>query len=588
MLLALRVKDFAIIDEITLDFHDGFNVITGETGAGKSLLIDALAFLLGERASTDIIRTGSNRSVVEAMFTMNGEVERLLDEWEIPKEKDGTLLVSRELNKNGRSKCRVNGELVTVGMLERLLSNIVEIHGQHEHQRILHRDFQLEVFDKLGGETLINQKSRVKELFNNLKNLYSERDEIYSKEKERQQRIDLLSFQIEEIEKANLRVGEEEELLEERLRIQNFEKIRFGLEEAIKFLYESTEGMSAFEQIGEGINIVKQLTSIDENIGNILSLLENAKIYLGEAIDNLIKYKDGLDIDPSLLEEIEERLYKISQLKRKYGKNIEEILQYKERAKEELNILSNMEARLEIIENEISNLERKLLEESQKLSEMRKNIVEEFIQKVERELSQLGMENAKFSVEFQEPQSGYININGVKISEKGMEVIEFMLASNPGENYKPLRHVASGGELSRVMLALKTILNEVDNTPVLIFDEIDVGIGGETAYLLAQKLWSISKKRQVFCVTHLPQIAAWADYHFHVEKKIVNDQTRIRVSMLEDKSRVLELSRMLGGSIVSDVSQQHAKELLVKASELKGRESLNEMGGDIKIGGENH
>lgn len=581
MLLALRVKDFAIIDEITLDFHDGFNVITGETGAGKSLLIDALAFLLGERASTDIIRTGSNRSVVEAMFTMNGEVERLLDEWEIPKEKDGTLLVSRELNKNGRSKCRVNGELVTVGMLERLLSNIVEIHGQHEHQRILHKDFQLEVFDKLGGEALLSQKSRVKELFNNLKTLYSERDEIYSKEKERQQRIDLLSFQIEEIEKANLRIGEEEELLEERQKLQNYEKIRMGVEEAIKFLYESTEEKSAFEQIGEGINIIKQLTSVDENLTNILDLLENAKIYLGEAIDSLIKYKDSLDIDPSQIEDIEERLYKISQLKRKYGKSIEEILQYKERAKEELSVLSNMEAKLETIESEISNIERKLIEESQKLSDMRKNMVNEFIQKVERELSQLGMEHAKFSVEFQEPQSGYLNVNGIKISEKGTEVIEFMLASNPGESYKPLRHVASGGELSRVMLALKTILNEVDNTPVLIFDEIDVGIGGETAYLLAQKLWNISKKRQVFCVTHLPQIAAWADYHFHVEKKIVNEQTRIRVSMLEDKSRVLELSRMLGGSIVSDVSQQHAKELLVRASELKGKESLNELGGDI-------
>ncbi|MFN3698661.1 MAG: DNA repair protein RecN, partial [Dictyoglomus sp.] len=516
MLLALRVKDFAIIDEITLDFHDGLNVITGETGAGKSLLVDALAFLLGERASTDIIRTGSNRSIVEAMFTTNEEVERLLDEWEIPKEKDGTLLVSRELNKNGRSKCRVNGELVTVGMLERLLSNILEIHGQHEHQRILHKDFQLEVFDMLGGEGLVNQRNKVKELFTRLKTLYAERDEIYGKEKERQQRIDLLSFQIEEIERANLKIGEEEELLEERQKLQNFEKIRIGLEEAVKFLYENTESMSAFEQIGEGINILKPLAHIDENINNVLSLLENAKIYLGEAVDNLVKYKENLDLDPSLIEQIEERLYKISQLKRKYGKTIEEILEYKEKAKEELNILSNMEARLESIEAEISNIENQLLEESQKLSDMRRNIVGEFVQKVERELSELGLGHARFLVEFQDPSSGYININGIKVSEKGREIIEFMLASNPGEAFKPLRHVASGGELSRIMLALKTILNEVDKTPVLVFDEIDAGIGGETAYLLAQKLWSISKRRQVFCVTHLPQIAAWADYHFHV------------------------------------------------------------------------
>ncbi len=579
MLLALRVKDFAIIDEITLDFHDGFNVITGETGAGKSLLVDAVAFLLGERASTDIIRSGSNRTLVEAMFTMNEEVERLLDEWDIPKEKDGTLLVSRELNKNGRSKCKVNGELVTVGMLERLLSNVVEIHGQHEHQKILHRDFQLEVFDRLGGDELLNQRNKVKELFSRLKNLYAERDEIYGKEKERQQRIDLLSFQIEEIEKANLKIGEEEELLEERQRLQNYEKIRMGIEEAIKFLYENPEGFSAFEQLGEGLDIIKTLSSLDENISNIANLLENAKIYLGEAVDNLIKYKDSMNLDPSAIEEIEERLYRISQLKRKYGKTIEEILEYKEKAKEELDMLSNMEARLENIEAEINSIEEKLLYESEKLSEMRKNIVQDFVKRVESELSELGMEHAKFSVEFIEPSSG-LNINGVKLSEKGREVIEFMLSSNPGELFKPLRHVASGGELSRVMLALKTILNEVDNTPVLIFDEIDTGIGGETAYLLAQKLWNISKRRQVFCVTHLPQIAAWADYHFHVEKKIVNDQTRIRVSMLEDKSRILELSRMLGGSIVSDVSQQHAKELLVKASQLKGKESLENMGGE--------
>ncbi|MGC9001879.1 MAG: DNA repair protein RecN [Dictyoglomus sp.] len=579
MLLALRVKDFAIIDEITLDFHDGLNVITGETGAGKSLLVDALAFLLGERASTDIIRSGSNRSVVEAMFTMNEEVERLLDEWEIPKEKDGTLLVSRELNKSGRSKCRVNGELVTVGMLERLLSNIVEIHGQHEHQKILHRDFQLEVFDRLGGEELLDQKNKVKELFLKLRNLYSERDEIYGKEKERQQRIDLLSFQIEEIEKANLRIGEEEELLEERQKLQNYEKVRVGIEEAIKFLYENPEGMSAFEQLGEGLDIIRSLSSMDENVGNIVSLLENAKVYLGEAVDNLIRYKDSMSFEPSTIEEIEERLYRISQLKRKYGKNIEEILNYKEKAKEELDMLSNMEARLENIEAEISAVEEKLLYESEKLSEMRRNMVEDFVKRVEEELSELGMEHAKFAVEFMEPSSG-LNINGVKISEKGREVIEFMLSSNPGELFKPLRHVASGGELSRVMLALKTILNEVDNTPVLVFDEIDAGIGGETAYLLAQKLWNISKKRQIFCVTHLPQIAAWADYHFHVEKKVVNDQTRIRVSMLEDKSRIIELSRMLGGSIVSDVSQQHAKELLVKASELKSRGALNDRGGE--------
>jgi len=331
MLLALRVKDFAIIDEITLDFHDGFNVITGETGAGKSLLVDAVAFLLGERASTDIIRSGSNRTLVEAMFTMNEEVERLLDEWDIPKEKDGTLLVSRELNKNGRSKCRVNGELVTVGMLERLLSNVVEIHGQHEHQKILHRDFQLEVFDRLGGDELLNQRNKVKELFSRLKNLYAERDEIYGKEKERQQRIDLLSFQIEEIEKANLKIGEEEELLEERQRLQNYEKIRLGIEEAIKFLYENPEGFSAFEQLGEGLDIIKTLSSLDENISNIANLLENAKIYLGEAVDNLIKYKDSMNLDPSAIEEIEERLYRISQLKRKYGKTIEEILEYKEK-----------------------------------------------------------------------------------------------------------------------------------------------------------------------------------------------------------------------------------------------------------------
>jgi DNA repair protein RecN (Recombination protein N) len=581
MLLALRVKDFAIIDEITLDFHDGLNVITGETGAGKSLLVDALAFLLGERASTDIIRTGSNRSLVEAMFAMNEEAERLLDEWEIPKEKDGTLLVSRELNKNGRSKCRVNGELVTVGMLERLLSNILEIHGQHEHQKILHKDFQLEVFDLLGGDSLIEQKEKVKELFSRLKGLYSEREEIYSKEKERQQRIDLLSFQIEEIEKANLRVGEEEELLEQRQKLQNFEKIRYGIEDAIKYLYENNEGYSAFELIGEGLNSIKSLSFIDENISGVLELLENAKLYLSEAVDNLMRYKDSLEIDPNALEYIEERLYRISQLKRKYGKNIEEILDYKEKAKEELNTLSNMEAHLENIEKEIKELEEKLLFESEVLSQMRREIVDNFVRRVENELKDLGMEHARFSVDFQEPTGGFIFIDGIKVGEKGREVVEFMLSSNPGEAFKPLRHIASGGELSRIMLALKTILNEVDNTPVLVFDEIDTGIGGETAYLLAQKLWNISKKRQVFCVTHLPQIAAWADYHFHVEKKIINDQTRIRVSLLEDKTRVIEISRMLGGSIVSEVSQQHAKELLVKASELKGRENLKGFGGGM-------
>jgi len=572
MLLALRVKDFAIIDEITLDFHEGLNVITGETGAGKSLLVDALAFLLGERASTDIIKTDSNKSVVEAIFAINEDVEKLLDEWEIPKEQDKTLLVSRELNKSGRSKCRVNGELVTVGMLERLLSNIIEIHGQHEHQRILHKDFQLEVFDLLGGERCLEQKRKVIELFRRLKTLYSERDNIYSKEKEREQRIDLLSFQIDEIEKSNLRVGEEEELLEQRQRLQNFEKIRSGIEDVVKYLYESMgESLSAVEQLGESIEVLKPLSSVDENLSSIVELLESSKVYLEEAVDSIRKYRDRLETDPSILESIEERLYRISQLKRKYGKNIEEILDYKEKAKEELEFLSNMEMQLENIEKEMSEIEKQLIEESERLSQIRREIVENFVTKVEQELKDLGMAHAKFSVDFQEPSS-FIKIDGIKIGENGKEVIEFMLSSNPGEAFKPLRHVASGGELSRIMLALKTILNEVDNIPVLVFDEIDTGIGGDTAYLLAQKLWNISKNRQVFCITHLPQIAAWADNHFYLEKKVINEQTKIKVNLLDYRSRIMEVSRMLGGSLVSEVSQQHAKELLAKVSKMKSKD----------------
>jgi DNA repair protein RecN (Recombination protein N) len=576
MLLALHVKDFAIIDEITLDFHEGFNVITGETGAGKSLIIDALSFLLGEKASTDIIRTGSNKALVEALFSTNKIIEAILDEWGIQKEEDNTILVSRELNKTGRSKCRINGELVTVGMLERLLSNIMEIHGQYEHQKILHKDTQLELFDSFGGDECIQQKRLVKEIFENLKRLYSEKENIYEKEKERQQRIDLLKFQIDEIDRAKLMKGEEENLLEERKLLQNLEKIKGSLEEAYSLLYESIEPkMSAIDQISESLDLLKQISSLDKNIENICELLTNSKIYLEEAVDALIKFKNSLDLDSSRLEEVEERLYKISQLKRKYGRTIEDILEYRLKIDEELRSLLSSEERLEEIEKEIQVLEERLILEGEKLSEMRRKVAKILKESIERELSDLGMEKAKFDIYFMEPTgSGTIMVKDKKVSSKGMEEIEFLLSTNPGEDLKPLKNIASGGEISRIMLALRTTVNKVDKTPVLVFDEIDTGIGGETAYLLAQKLWNLSLERQVFCVTHLPQIAAWADVHFYVEKKVTNNQTRIKVTMLEERSRIIELSRMFGGSIVSEISQQHAKEMLFKANEIK-RKLLN-------------
>lgn len=571
MLLALHVKDFAIIDEITLDFHEGLNVITGETGAGKSLLIDALSFLLGEKASTDIIRTGSNKAIVEALFSVNPFIENILDEWGIPKEEDKTLLVYREINRSGRSKCRVNGELVTVGMLEKLLSNIMEIHGQYEHQKILHRDTQLDLLDLLGGEECLKQKRTVREIFETLRKLYSERDNIYEREKERQQRIDLLRFQIDEIDKAKLMKGEEEALLEERKFLQNLEKIRNSLEEAYTLLYESQDSrFSALDQISKSLNLLSSLSSLDKNIENICELLSNSKLYLEEAVDSLIRFKDGLNMESSRLEEVEERLYKISQLKRKYGRTIDEILEYRKKIEEELKELLSSEERLEEIENEIQILEEQIISEAKKLSEIRKESSKVLEENVEKELRDLGMESAKFSVRFLEPiGSQVLLIKDTKVSSKGLEDIEFLLSTNPGEDLKPLKNIASGGEISRIMLALRTIINRIDQTPILVFDEIDTGIGGETSYLLAQKLWNLSLGKQVFCVTHLPQIAAWADAHFYVEKKVINEQTRVKVSILEEKSRIIELSRMFGGSIVSEVSQQHAKEMLLKANELK-------------------
>jgi len=571
MLLALHVKDFAIIDEITLDFHEGLNVITGETGAGKSLLIDALAFLLGEKASVDNIRTGSNKAIVEALFSTNPVIESILDEWGIPKEEDKTLLVYREISKSGRSKCRVNGELVTVGMLERLLSNIMEIHGQHEHQKILHRDTQLELFDSFGGEKCLEQRRIVKEIYDSLKKLYLEKENIYEKEKERQQRIDLLQFQMDEIDRAKLVKGEEGELLEERKVLQNIEKIREGIEEIYRLIYEGDEEQrSAFDQISKSISILSSLSNLDKKLEGINDNLVNSKLYLDEAINSLLKFRESLNVDSSRLEDIEERLYKISQLKRKYGRTIEEILEYREKIALELEELLSSEERLEEIEKEISVLEERLIEEAKKLSDIRREVAQNLKISIEKELKDLGMENAIFSVNFLEPSGpGSILVRDKKISSKGFEEVEFLLSTNPGEELKPLRNIASGGEISRIMLALRSIASKVDNTPVLVFDEIDTGIGGETAYLLAQKLWNLSIGRQVFCVTHLPQIAAWADTHFYVEKRVINDQTRIKVSMLEERSRIIELSRMFGGSIVSEISQQHAKEMLIKASEMK-------------------
>lgn len=575
MLVELIIKDFAIISDLRLLFGPGFNVLTGETGAGKSIILDAIGLILGGRADNAFIRAGRERTMVEATFDLTNLKEELypiLQEGElIDPDAPNTLVMSRELRENGRNICRVNGINVRVGQLREIGEFLVGIHGQGDHLRLLNPKSHLPLLDAYAGLTAEQRflGDRVKEL----RQLEREREALLQDERTRQQRLDILNFQIEEIDDAQLTVGEEEEARIERSRLGNMQQLLEATQQAIAALsgLEDDDTQGAADLASQAEISLATVARLDEEKKPLLNQLQGVVSELGDVAMNLRLYLETLEHDPGRLGYLEERLDLIHRLKRKYGDSIEEILAVRARAFEERERLENSDEQVAKLNRRIEAELRELGRLAGVLSDKRKKAAESLAKNIEKELADLRM-SAIFAVNFSYAESErgvYVGERRLAFDQFGIDQVEFLLSANPGEPPKPLAKVASGGETARIMLSLKTALARVDQTPTLIFDEIDQGIGGRIGSIVGRKLWELSGRagHQVLVVTHLPQMAGFGDTHFQVQKQVDNGQTTTHVFQLAHQERVDELGAMLGTK--PDLAKVGARSLLKEAQEIK-------------------
>ena len=549
MLTELNIKNFAIIDSLNITFEKGFNVLTGETGAGKSIIVDAVDLVLGGRASSEMIRSGCEEAVVEAAFDISdvkGVSEKL---GEMGIEKDDNLVIKRTLSASGKNKVFINGSMATIAMLSDVGEFLVDIHGQHEHQTLIKVERHIDVLDEYAALGPLRQE--MSEIYSEWNRVKDELESLKSSEADKEKKVDLLRFQSDEIEKAALKVDEDEELLEERKLLSNAGRLYESANTALEILY--LQSGSALELIKKAGSNVTDISIIDESMRVTLDAINSASASIEDAALTLRDYVGRISFDPERLNEIEERLDLIGRLKRKYGNTVSEILKYREEVDRELDGIERAEERIGELEREGERLKDKGLKVAETLSERRKKGSDELTKKVVKELSDLGMKKAIFEVKME-------RLND--ISAKGSDKVEFLLSSNPGEATKPLSKIASGGELSRIMLALKKVLANPTGAPTMVFDEVDSGIGGGIAEVVGRKLREVAEGRQVLCITHLAQIAAMADLHYAVSKGENKGRTTTTVSRLSGDERVDEVARMLGGMTITEATKRHAEEMI--------------------------
>ena len=566
MLLELTIRNFTLIDELHFQLGPGLNVLTGETGAGKSIIVDAVNLVLGGRASTEFIREPAEKALVEGVFVLPqvDKLYQLLETYGIEVDHDDPLVMTREMSRNGRSLCRVNGRVTTLGNYRRIGQFLVDLHGQHEHQTLLNPVAHLEQLDNFGGEALLVLRGEVASCYRKLHNVVIDLERLQRDEQEMARRQDLLTFQIEELDSAHLQPGEEEALQQEKTILQNAERLAHGVTAAYQMTYAgSPQQNAAYDLLGKVVAELKTLSLLDAALQPVTEILEASLYQTEEAAHVLRRYMEEAGPDPLRLEQIEVRLNLLRQLKRKYGASIPEILQFRQEAEAELELLVKRESTFTDLQEKRVQLEEEYRNLAKQLTERRKQTALILEEGINRELSFLGMNGAGFTVCFQSCPSP---------SALGVDEVEFLLSPNPGEPLKPLARIASGGELSRIMLALKTLLAKVDQVPTMIFDEIDTGIGGRALEAVAMRLGQIANSHQVLCVTHAAQIAGWADHHFYIEKQLEAGRTLTRISRLAEENRVWEIARMLSGNTESEVSRQHAIEMLKRA---QGQKSLN-------------
>ena len=563
MLSLLHIENIAVIEQAEIRFDDGFNVLTGETGAGKSIVIDAIGAVLGERTSRDLIRTGARSARVEAVFC-NLPALHWFEENGVHPDENGELLLQRELHPDGRNICRVGGRLLTVSQLRSLGQQLLDIHGQHEGQLLLDEDRHLEYLDRFGDLEAEVDTYRIS--FEAVSALRKEIASLQMNEAERERRIDSLNYQIAELERANLKVGEEETLLARRDLLRNAEKLIDAVQGAYFALCgnEDTQGAVALIEDAEYslIGVKRVNDTLNELAENITQLRYSADD-LAEQVRDL---RDSFDFSPGELDEVESRLDVIFRLRKKYGNSVDEMLEYLERCKKELNQIQDSDDALIRLEQKLAKAKADAVKKGEQLSLRRKDAAVLMQERIQLELAQLDMPKVRFSAQFnpKDCQDG--------MDASGMDQVRFMMSANVGEDLKPIARIASGGELARVMLALKSVLAENDDIGTLIFDEVDTGVSGRAARKVAEKMADIAGTKQVLCVTHLPQIAAMADIHFSVEKAERDGRTFTQVERLNKERRKEELARLTGGTSVTDIQLESAGQLLDEALEYRKRQ----------------
>ena len=550
MLTELSVENFALVERVRLRFGAGLNLLTGETGAGKSILLDALGMVLGERTSSDIVRHGAEKARVEAVFTVADADPRLAPALASTglEPEEGLLILSRELSASGKSSARINGRPVTVGILKTLGDALVDIHGQHEHQSLLLVERHADLLDAWCGEALQRLKRVVGEAWEAFAAARSEREGLLREARERARNLDLYSYQRDEIDAAALTPGEEEELQAEKLRLGSAERLHGASSAA----YSALQG-GALDGLSQAVREIERALKFDEGLSNILESLNSALYAADDAMREVRTYRDSVEFNPDRLSQIEDRLDTLKTLKRKYGEDIAAILAYRAAIGQKLTTLENAEERLAELERREKITFAEVEKHAAALTKARRKAAEPFAKGIQTELKDLAMAATKFAVSIEPREPG----------PDGADSVEFLISPNPGEPLKPLAKIASGGELSRVMLALKSVMSQHVAPPTLVFDEIDTGIGGRTATTLAQKLHTLGQAAQTLCITHLPQIAARGDLHFFIEKRTEKGRTTVSVLPLEGEARVQELARMLGGN-GSETVLAHAREMLDK------------------------
>jgi len=569
MLKSLHVENFALIDKIDVQFEPGLNIITGETGAGKSILIDALGSTIGEKIEAESLRKGATKAVAEGIFQImnNLELKNHLHQAEVEDFED-SLILRKEISDSLRNRAFVNDSPVPNSLLIDIGNLLVDLHGQHEHQSLLRVNYHLQYLDEFGGYDQL--LSEVEDNYHRYVALTEKLRLLKKQEQTLSEKRELYRFQIEEIKNINPVEGEEQDIIQEEKILQNSEKLFQFSNELYNSLYDNQD--SVYDRISDGLTKLDELTEIDSRFESIKSDCESARVTIEEVAKFLQSYFNNIEFNPEHLEQIRLRLGQFSLLKRKYNRSIEEIIAYRKQLEQELNEIENLDTIISEKQKEIDNQQKKLSQLCHSLSGRRKEASKKLEQEVLEKLNHLGMKNARFNVniEWLPDEQGAVVIADThyKTTEKGIDQVEFYISANPGEDLKPLARVASGGEISRIMLALKSSLAQVDRIPVLIFDEIDLGISGRIAQAVGLALKRLSKTHQIICITHLPQIASMGDHHFVVEKISEQDSTRTQIRKLTTEERFFEIAKLLGGESVTETHVQAARELIEEAKNL--------------------